>query len=170
MRALPVLPAFLASVAMATGMSGQAAAGPGSPPSVAGAISQDEFEHFMTCYGHMAGSLELLQRIRPLAPDPEQIEKIRRSGLQLMNARFGDTYEDLTSDRHDFDLFEGERARQRGSLPFDSLAGMGLAIQYERFRTQAALSDDCIAISENLRRRTTGAKGAAYSASLIAGN
>ena len=113
-------------------------------------VSQSEFEQFMSCYGHLDGSLDLLARIKPMVSNPTEIEDIRRAGIELMNDKFGDPYDRLIAGAVRLNLFRGERARQNGRLPFDSVEGTGLSVQYERFRLEGALSDACLSISDRV--------------------
>ncbi len=119
-------------------------------------VSQEDFDAFMTCYGHMAASLDLLGRIRPMVSDQEQIESIRQQGIRLMNETFSRTYDDLISPSYELDLFEGELAKKTGRYTFDRLESTGLTIQYERFRLEGALSGECLSIAERLGAVTRG--------------
>lgn len=147
-------------------MSVPAASGQEADRQVRQTVSQYEFETFMSCYGHMAGSLDLLARIRPDIGDPTQIETIRRNGIQLMNEQFAEPYGRLVDMQPQLDLFEGEQARKRGRLPFDSVEMTSAAIQYERFRTLGPLSEACQLTSERVRKRVAGQTQASYQASL----
>ena len=113
-------------------------------------VSQGEFERFMHCYGRMTASLDLLERIRPMVGEPDQLDDIRRQGILLMNETFAAPYERLVDPGLGLDLFDGERARAEGRRAFDSLAGTGLDVQYERFRKEGAVSQDCLGIAADL--------------------
>lgn len=113
-------------------------------------VSQDDFDSFMQCYGHMAASLELLGRIRPMVSDAERIEAIRRQGIALMNETFSATYDRLISPAYGLDLFQGELAKKTGRYTFDRLESTGLTIQYEKFRTEGPLSAECMSVADRL--------------------
>ena len=111
---------------------------------------QGDFEYFMTCYGRMSASLDLLERIRVPLGGRVPVDEIRKQGMHLMNQAFAEPYEAFIGVEPGLDLFSGERARHRGRAIFDEVEGAAVDIQYGRFRDLGALPDNCMATSDRL--------------------
>lgn len=127
---------------------------PEADPSTETPVEQVEFEAFMRCYGHMAGSLDLLKRIEGKAGDEAAIVQIRRQGVTLMNDLFAETHERLEDPVYGLNLFEGYMARQAGRARFDAVDTLEPALQYEHFRTHAGLTQPCLDVATRLSELT----------------